>query len=152
VAIDVQSGADTGERVDQRRDGDAECDSAAIIHGFTVCAAKAKAFMAADPASVPRIAGLANRETCLRTLSLMASWLSSSATNPRSIPTAMAQLSQTEEPVTISTPWARWLSDRAVRVTATAPMPTAVPAWRRSARAALRPSWRVVWVFWAGLS
>src|SRR5258708_11507989 len=59
----------------------------------------------------------------------MASWLSSSATNPRSIPTAIAQLSQTEEPVTISTPWARWLSDRAVRVTATAPMPTAVPAW-----------------------
>src|SRR5215831_1963359 len=41
--------------------------------------------MPAEPASVPRIAGRANRETCRRSLSVTASWLNSSATNPRSI-------------------------------------------------------------------
>src|SRR5262249_61768034 len=67
-----------------------------------------------------------------------ASWLNSSATNPRSILTAMAHPSQGWQPVTISMPCARWESDRAVRVTATAPTPRAVPAWRRSAFAARR--------------
>src|SRR5215471_17421714 len=94
--------------------------------------------MPAEPASVPRIAGRANRETCRRSLSATASWLNSSATNPRSIPTAIAHPSQDWQPVTISIPWARWLRLKAVRVTATEPTPIAVPAWRRRALAARR--------------
>src|SRR5580704_7903819 len=48
--------------------------------------------MPADPASVPTMAGRANRATCSRTFSGTApTWASSSETKPRPMPTAIAQ-------------------------------------------------------------
>jgi hypothetical protein len=43
--------------------------AATITHGLLACAANANAFIAAEPMSVPTIAGRANRETCRRSLS-----------------------------------------------------------------------------------
>jgi hypothetical protein len=86
--------------------------AAEVIHVVVVWAANAKAFIAAEPMTVPHIAGRAQRAICLRILSPMAaSCEASSATKPRSMPTAMA--SHAGAPVTSSMPWARWFKRHA---------------------------------------
>src|ERR1700722_738108 len=102
-------------------------------------AAKAKALSAALPAKVAQIAGLENRSIVRRSLSVEAvNWDTSSETNPRSMPTAIAQLSHDGAEVTSSIPWARWERLRPTSVAAT--VPTIAAAW--DWRAILRAKWR----------
>ena len=100
VCVDPHLGTDLRHRENERGIATPSVTAAAIIHGLPACAAKANAFMPAEPISVPTIAGLAKRDTCLRSLSPMASCESSRATKPRSMPTAMLQASQLSAAVT----------------------------------------------------